>query len=91
MREQTGQMGFLAALGGLRSVVADYAYIRAYMAFEQTEWGRAEVPHGCRDFAPAALDAFLGDRRLAHGVECQHRRAERRVAAARGAAPEGVA
>lgn len=40
MRQQIGQTGFLAALSGFRSVVADYLWIEAHTAWEQTEWGR---------------------------------------------------
>ena len=40
MREQVGQLGFLAALSGFRSLVADVLWIRAHVAWERTEWGR---------------------------------------------------
>lgn len=40
LREQVGQMGFLAALGGFRSLLAAVLWIDAYTAWEQTEWGR---------------------------------------------------
>ena len=40
LREQLGQLGFLAALSGFRSLVADVAFIQAHVAWEQTEWGR---------------------------------------------------
>ena len=40
MRQQIGQLGFLAALSGFRSVVADYLWIEAHGAWERTEWGR---------------------------------------------------
>lgn len=40
LREQIGQLGFLAALSGFRSLVADVAFIRAHVAWERTEWGR---------------------------------------------------
>ena len=38
--EQLGQMGFLAALSGFRSLLADVAFIQAHVAWERTEWGR---------------------------------------------------
>ncbi len=41
VREQAGQMGFVAALSGFRSVVADVLWIRAYAAWEgNPQWGR---------------------------------------------------
>jgi hypothetical protein len=40
LREQVGQLGFIAALSGFRSLVADALFIQAHVAWEQTEWGR---------------------------------------------------
>ncbi len=40
LREQIGQLGFLAALSGFRSLVADVVFIHAHVAWERTEWGR---------------------------------------------------
>ncbi len=40
LREQIGQLGFLAALSGFRSLVADVIFIQAHVAWEQTQWGR---------------------------------------------------
>ena len=40
LREQIGQLGFLAALSGFRSLVADFIFIQAHVAWERTEWGR---------------------------------------------------
>jgi hypothetical protein len=40
LREQIGQLGFVAALSGFRSLVADMLFIQAHIAWEQTEWGR---------------------------------------------------
>lgn len=40
LREQIGQLGFIAALSGFRSLVADVLFIQAHVAWEQTEWGR---------------------------------------------------
>ncbi|HVF72484.1 MAG TPA: hypothetical protein VM940_12830 [Chthoniobacterales bacterium] len=40
LREQLGQLGFIAALSGFRSVVADALFIEAHVAWERTEWGR---------------------------------------------------
>ncbi len=40
LREQIGQMAFLAALSGFRSLVADALYLQAFTAWERTEWGR---------------------------------------------------
>ena len=40
LREQLGQLGFIAALSGFRSLVADALFIRAHGAWERTEWGR---------------------------------------------------
>lgn len=40
VREQIGQLGFVAALSGFRAVVADVLFIQAHVAWERTEWGR---------------------------------------------------
>jgi len=40
LREQIGQLGFIAALSGFRSLVADALFIEAHVAWERTEWGR---------------------------------------------------
>jgi hypothetical protein len=40
LREQIGQLGFVAALSGFRAVVADVLFIQAHVAWERTEWGR---------------------------------------------------
>ncbi|MEN3368132.1 MAG: hypothetical protein V7609_275 [Verrucomicrobiota bacterium] len=40
LREQIGQLGFIAALSGFRSLVADVLFIQAHVAWERTEWGR---------------------------------------------------
>lgn len=40
LREQIGQLGFVAALSGFRTVVADFFFVRAYVAWERTEWSR---------------------------------------------------
>jgi hypothetical protein len=43
LREQIGQMGFLAALSGFRSLVADALYLHAHSAWERTEWGTMKL------------------------------------------------
>jgi hypothetical protein len=40
LREQIGQLAFVAALSGFRSVVADALFIQAHVAWERTEWSR---------------------------------------------------
>ena len=40
LRDQLGQLGFVAALSGFRSLVADALFIEAHVAWERTEWGR---------------------------------------------------
>lgn len=40
LREQIGQMGFVAALSGFRSFVAAVLWIEAHTAWENLEWGR---------------------------------------------------
>jgi hypothetical protein len=40
LREEVGQLGFIAALSGFRSLVADALFIQAHVAWERTEWGR---------------------------------------------------
>jgi hypothetical protein len=39
-REQIGQLGLVAALGGFRSLLADFFFIQAHVAWERTEWSR---------------------------------------------------
>jgi len=43
MREQIGQMGFMAALGGFRSLVASMLDIQAYLHLADKEWGKIEA------------------------------------------------
>ena len=40
LREKLGQLGFIAALSGFRAAVADVLFIKAHVAWENTEWGR---------------------------------------------------
>jgi hypothetical protein len=40
LREQIGQLGFIAALSGFRSLVSDLLFIQAHVAWERTQWGR---------------------------------------------------
>src|SRR5205807_1301526 len=40
LHEKLGQLGFVAALSGFRAVLADFLFIQAHVAWEQTEWGR---------------------------------------------------
>ena len=40
LREQIGQLAFLAALSGFRSLIGDIAFIQAHVAWERTEWSR---------------------------------------------------
>lgn len=40
LRAQVGQMGVVAALSGFRSVIADFLFIQAHVAWERTEWSR---------------------------------------------------
>ncbi|MEI8342012.1 MAG: hypothetical protein WCH43_10830 [Verrucomicrobiota bacterium] len=39
LRQKVGQLGFLAALSGFRSIVADLLWIKAHTEWEKTEWG----------------------------------------------------
>ena len=44
LRQQTGQAGFIAALGGLRAAVADLLWIRAHVAWQQeVQYGRMKL------------------------------------------------
>ncbi len=43
VRQQVGQMGFIAALSGFRSVIADGLWLEAYIAWENTQWGKMKV------------------------------------------------
>ncbi len=40
LREQIGQLSYVAALSGFRSLVAAFLWIEAHTAWEQTAWGR---------------------------------------------------
>ena len=40
LRDQIGQLGFIAVLSGFRSIVADVLFIQANVAWEQTQWAR---------------------------------------------------
>jgi hypothetical protein len=40
LREQVGQLGFIAALGGFRALVGNVLFIQAHVAWERTEWSR---------------------------------------------------
>lgn len=40
LRDQVSQFGFVAALSGFRSLVADTLFIQAHVAWERTQWGR---------------------------------------------------
>jgi len=56
LREQVGQMGFLAALGGFRSLLAAIFWIDAHNAWERTEWGRmAGLFHTVTTLQPRSL------------------------------------
>ncbi len=43
LRQQAGQAGFIAALGGLRAAVADMLWIRAHMAWQEVHYGRMKL------------------------------------------------
>lgn len=40
LRDQVGQLGFIAGLSGFRSLVADVLFVQAHVAWERTEWSR---------------------------------------------------
>jgi hypothetical protein len=42
LRENLGQMGFAASLGGLRSLVASITYLQAFNAFEKVDWAEVD-------------------------------------------------
>jgi len=43
VRIQAGQMGFIAALSGLRAAVADIMWIEAHDAWQNTNWGKMKA------------------------------------------------
>ena len=43
LRQQIGQFGFVAALSGFRSLVADLLWIKGYTAWEETKWGQMRL------------------------------------------------
>ena len=90
LREQLGQLGFVAALSGFRSLVADVLFIQAHVAWERTEWGRVLLLfRQVTTLQPRAL-LFWDMARLAHGVECERRGLERPHAAAPRAARQSA-
>lgn len=45
MMENLGQVGFMAALGGYRSVIASFIYLQAETSFENTQWDQLELQY----------------------------------------------
>ena len=45
MMENLGQVGFMAALGGYRSVIASFLYLQAETSFENTDWDALEFQY----------------------------------------------
>jgi len=43
LRQQVGQMSFLAAVGGFRALVADYCWLEAHSQWTRVEWGRMKL------------------------------------------------
>jgi len=43
LRQQLGQMSFLAAVGGFRGLVSDYCYLNAHAEWSRVEWGRMKL------------------------------------------------
>jgi len=43
VRQQLGQLSFVAALSGFRALVADVLWLEVHSAWERTEWGRLKV------------------------------------------------
>jgi hypothetical protein len=43
LRQQAGQAGFVAVLGGLRSAVADIMWLRAFTAWQDAQYGRMKL------------------------------------------------
>jgi hypothetical protein len=43
LRQQAGQAGFIAALGGLRAAVADLLWIQAHTAWQNVQYGRMKL------------------------------------------------
>ena len=43
LRQQAGQAGFIAALGGLRAAMADILWIRAHIAWQDVQYGRMKL------------------------------------------------
>ena len=43
MRQQLGQLGFVAALSGFRAIVADGFWIHAQTAWERVDWARMKL------------------------------------------------
>jgi hypothetical protein len=45
MREQIGQLAFVAALSGIRAPIADVFYLLAYAAWEKVQWGAMKLDY----------------------------------------------
>lgn len=43
MRQQVGQLAFVAALSGFRAIIADGLYIHAHSAWERVDWARMKI------------------------------------------------
>jgi len=76
LREQIGQLGFIAALSGFRSMVADALFIQAHVAWERTEWGRVFLLFRQVTTLQPPRCLVLGHGRLAHGLERERCRDE---------------
>jgi hypothetical protein len=61
LRENLGQMGFAASLGGLRSLVASITYLQAFSAFERVDWAQVDSLLSLTTSLQPRLDLYWED------------------------------
>lgn len=57
-RDAVGQVGFAAALGGLRSLVASVTYLMGFTAFEEVNWPRVDFLYGITTQLQPRFDVY---------------------------------
>jgi len=60
-RDAVGQIGFAAALGGLRSLVASVTYLMGFTAFEEVNWPRVDFLYNITTQLQPRFDVYWKD------------------------------
>ena len=60
-RDAVGQVGFAAALGGLRSLVASVTYLMGFTAFEEVNWPRVDFLYNITTQLQPRFDVYWKD------------------------------